>query len=72
MSRSRPGIGETFVWGKDKHTARALLAAARETGFDATVVRTTQDGFIVPNQVAEAAEVALHSEPMPDDPDQQF
>lgn len=72
MSATRPGVGETFVWGLDKHTARALLAAAKRVGLDPLHVRTTQNGFIVPNVVAEAASDALQSEPMSDDPDQQF
>lgn len=69
---STPGPGETFVWGKDKHTARALLEASARTGHEASEVRTKQNGFVVPDEVAEAASEALQSEPMPDDPDRQF
>lgn len=46
-----PGIGETFVWGRTKETARDLLSAAEELGLDVTVVRTTRDGFVVPDAV---------------------
>ena len=46
-----PDLGETFVQGKDRDTARALLAAAEATGHDRSVVRTVAHGFIVPNPV---------------------
>lgn len=50
------GVGETFVNGKNAETARALLSAAERVGLDpALVVRTTQSGFIVPDEVADAA-----------------
>lgn len=35
--------------------AQALLAAAARLGYDADVVKVTRDGFIVPQDVAEAA-----------------
>lgn len=67
-------VGETFVWGKDKATAQSLLQAARDTDHDVHDVRTTINGFVVPDAVAEAAAEALHAEPMPDntDPEHQF
>lgn len=68
-----PRIGETFVWGKTPHAARALLDAARELdGFDVYDVRTTINGFIVPDAVAEAAAPALQATPPDDDPEHQF
>lgn len=49
-----PSDGETFVWGRDKATASALLAAARSIGVDPHSVRTTRDGYIVPDAVWDA------------------
>lgn len=46
-----PELGETFVQGKDRDTARALLAAAAELDLDPTVIRVVGHGFIVPNDV---------------------
>lgn len=46
-----PEIGETFVQGKDRDTARALLAAARDLDYDESVIRVVGHGFIVPNAV---------------------
>lgn len=46
-----PTIGETFVAGKDRDTARALLAAADDLGIDRMVVRTANGGFVVPDAV---------------------
>lgn len=51
-----PEVGETFVQGRDRDTARALLAAARELDLDTLVVRTTGHGFIVPNEVWDKAQ----------------
>lgn len=44
-------VGEGFVPGRSKETARQLLAAAREAGVDEGVVRTSDDGYIVPKEV---------------------
>jgi hypothetical protein len=49
-----PGDGETFVWGRDSKTARALLDAAARVGIDPQTVRTTRDGYIVPDAVWDA------------------
>lgn len=51
--------GETFVYGLDKPTAQALLAAAAKVGVDPHVVRAVDIGFIVPDEVFEAA-TSLH------------
>lgn len=45
--------GRTFVAGRGKEKAIALLAAAEAVGVDVAEVRTTTDGFHVPNKVAE-------------------
>lgn len=48
--------GETFINGRGRDTARALLAAAESLGLDPSiVVRTTSAGYIVPDAVADAA-----------------
>lgn len=70
---SSPRIGQTFVSGKDRHVARALLESAeRLEGYDAMDVRTVQNGFVVPDAVADDAREALEAEPPDDDPDSQF
>lgn len=46
-----PVIGETFVYGRDQQTARALLNAAASLGIEAQEVRAVGNGFIVPNAV---------------------
>lgn len=46
-----PDLGETFVQGKDRATARALLDAAAALELDPSVVRAVTNGFIVPNPV---------------------
>lgn len=43
---------EVFVAGRSRETARALLDAAEAVGAEAGVVRTQQDGYIVPEEVA--------------------
>ena len=45
--------GEVFVYGLDRPTAQALLAAAREVGADRYSVRAIDGGFIVPEPVAD-------------------
>lgn len=49
-------VSETFVNGKDRETARRLLAAAESLGLDSIVVRTARGGFIVPDEVWDAAQ----------------
>lgn len=72
MSNS-PRIGQTFVSGRDKHVARALLESAeRLDGYDVMDVRTVQNGFVVPDAVADDAREALQADPPDDDPDSQF
>ena len=51
-----PEVGEVFIMGKDKPTAQALLAAARDLGMDTNVVRTVNLGFIVPDAVWDHAQ----------------
>lgn len=41
----------TFVFGKDQATARALLDAAEALGHRPEVVRTVDNGFLVPDDV---------------------
>lgn len=50
----QPTDGETFVWGRDPKTARALIDAAERAGVDPQSVRTTRDGYIVPDAVWDA------------------
>lgn len=52
-SRDRMEVGETFVQGKTQDNARDLLAAATDLGLSVQVVRTTNHGFIVPDEVWE-------------------
>ena len=47
--------GETFIWGRHQVTAIALLAAADRLGVDPILVRATDTGFIVPDEVADEA-----------------
>lgn len=51
-----PEEGETFVWGKTQAMARELLAAAADLGLESLVVRTSTQGFIVPDAVWDAVE----------------
>lgn len=57
-----PELGETFVQGKDRETARALLDAAEALQLDPSVVRTATNGFIVPNPVYDRV-LAEHAAP---------
>lgn len=57
-----PEPGETMVQGKTQATARALLDAADALGLDRNVVRSVTGGFIVPNEVYDAAENTLNPE----------
>lgn len=59
-------VGQTFVWGKHRTTARALLAAADRLGLPHEVVRTDGGGFVVPDEVAdEAGDDLLDGTPAP-------
>lgn len=49
-------LGETFIYGLDQPTARLLMTACGNIGVDRQVVRTTDIGFIVPNEVADEYE----------------
>lgn len=44
-----------FVPGRDQDTAILLLAAAEDCGLPQETVRTTEGGFVVPQQVADTA-----------------
>ncbi len=60
--------GETRIEGLDPVVARGLLDAATEVGMDAHVVRVTDGGFVVPTEVAEAAQ---YDDTTPHDSDQE-
>lgn len=49
-------LGETYVDGHDKATATQLLTACHNLGIPPLKVRTTDNGFIVPNEVADEVE----------------
>lgn len=56
MADQVPEPGFTFVQGHERTTARALLDAAEELGLDPRdTVRTTVQGFIVPEEVWDTA-----------------
>lgn len=50
-----PGTGEVFVSEKTPQMARLLLEAAEQEGEESLVVRTVNQGFIVPDNVWEKA-----------------
>lgn len=59
-----PNLGETFVNGKTRDNARALLASADALGIDRTCVVASRGGFIVPNAVYDhMVEAALIESP---------
>lgn len=59
--------GQTFVWGRTRPAAQALLAAAEQAGLDpAEAVKTTAQGFVVPDEVYDLAAPAF-AEPAHDD-----
>lgn len=47
-------MAEVFFEGQSTESARALLAAAASLGLSPKVVRSTEDGFAVPQEVADA------------------
>jgi len=49
MARVRPGFG--FYGGRSSENARLLIKAAEELGYEPWVVATTQQGYIVPEDV---------------------
>lgn len=51
--------GETYVHGRDPDTARMLLDTCTRIGVPQHVVRTTETGFLVPDEVWDAAEQSL-------------
>lgn len=55
-------LGETFVQGKDRDTARRLLAACDTLGIDQQHVRTVTQGFVVPNEVWDTAEATRRAD----------
>lgn len=59
---AEPVVGETYVMGKDRETARRLLDAADAAGVDQQEVRTVTGGFVVPNAVYDAMQEALAAE----------
>lgn len=56
-----PLLGESFVQGKDRDTARGLLASADALGLSAQVVRAVAHGFIVPNDVHDHWQQSTHT-----------
>ena len=48
--------GEGFIGGKTPENAQRALAAAEALGLDPSVVRTTLDGFVVPENVLDEYE----------------
>lgn len=50
---------ETYVHGRDPETARLLLAACDRLGLPQFVVRVTDTGFLVPDQVWDLASESL-------------
>lgn len=66
-------MGTTHVMGKDRATARALLAACDRLGVDQAEVRTNAHGFDVPDEVAdEAAPYLGAGAPEPPNDGEQF
>lgn len=53
---------EGIISGRSRDHARAALAAAEKAGFPAAVVRTTDDGYLVPLKVLDAYEETLQEE----------
>lgn len=51
-------VGDVFVPDKSSEMARDLLAAVEDQGLDPLVVRTVNSGFIVPEAVWDAAQIA--------------
>ena len=48
-------MSDVQIEGRSADKATLLLAAAEELGLDASVVRTTSGGYIVPEDVADEA-----------------
>lgn len=48
-------MSETFVAGRSRENAILLLAATKDLGLSPQVVRTTTNGYLVPEQVAKQA-----------------
>jgi hypothetical protein len=46
-------MGYTYVHGRSRDNARALLDAARRLGLDPSTVRTRDGGYEVPNAIAD-------------------
>lgn len=44
-------MGDVFVQGQNAETAKKLLDAVGEDG-DASVIRTVEDGFLIPEEIA--------------------
>lgn len=60
-------ITEAFVAGLTQENARRLIDRAKSLGLPASVVRTTDGGFIVPAVVAEDGPAQVPTEPEPED-----
>lgn len=53
---------ETFVYGRTREMAQACLAACRELGMDPHLVKATDSGFIVPDDVWAEVKRTQHTE----------
>lgn len=71
MSEIRQGL--VFLHGRSREAAQRAIAAARHVGQHSSVVRTTEDGYLVPEEVAQAIEDKsyLQGEPVEDAPQPQ-
>jgi topoisomerase IA-like protein len=49
-------MSDVEIEGRSRDQAILLLAAAEDLGLDASVVRTTTTGYLVPEEVAKQAE----------------
>lgn len=49
-------LGETYLHGRGQIRARTVLEAADRAGVPRRLVRAVDDGYIVPNAVADALE----------------
>lgn len=49
-------MSDVEIEGRSRDTAVLLLAAAEDLGLDPSVVRTTTNGYVVPEEVAKKAD----------------
>lgn len=58
-------MSDVLIEGRSKEQAILLLAAAEDLGLDASVVRTTHKGYLVPEKVAKQVESGSEEEKAP-------